>query len=275
MIYPLCFPELQITAPLFAPLLEHNLVLRSILAGHTPAVIYTDDPYRPSTAFTWFKYRAFLAGHPQSPTFSEELGSLLNSQLIPTAQRAGIDACILDFGELGWANRLSQIFSGWQPIQAQRQFFACHTLPSIPAPGLPPGFTLLPVNAALLARDDLQHMAALRDETCSERLSVEDFLSHSFGYCITFQDELGCWCLSEYNTSGRCDVGIATIEPYQRRGLAAFITRALLEHAFRLGYTQVGWHCWARNIPSSALARKAGFILEIEHTVHIYTFREH
>lgn len=270
MIYTLDNSQSAYAASLFASLVDHNLVLGSILAGKTPASIYVDDPQHPKAAFTWFKYRAFLAGNPSSSNFVFGLANLLKDELIPRAQRLGIDACILDFGEPDWVNALSQLFPGLQPIQALRQFYVCCSLPVSAAPQLPDGFNLLPVDAVLLARTDLKRITELKEETCSERLSVEDFLAHSFGYCIIYQDELVCWCLSEYNTGDRCEVGVATAEPYQRHGLATIATRALLEHAFRSGYSQVGWHCWSRNEPSGTLARKAGFVLEKEHIVYLY-----
>jgi hypothetical protein len=270
MIYTLDNSQSGDSASLFAPLADHNLVLGSILAGITPAPIYVDDPQHPKAAFTWFKYRAFLAGNPDSSSFITELANLLRSELISAALRRGIDACILDFTEPAWVNALPQLFPGLQPIQALRQFYVCCSLPVSAAPQLPEGFSLLPVDAVLLARTDLKRITELKEETCSERLSVEDFLAHSFGYCIIYHDELVCWCLSEYNTGDKCEVGVATAEPYQRRSLATIATRALLEHAFRSGYNHVGWHCWSRNTPSGALASRAGFTLEQEHTVYLY-----
>lgn len=271
MLYQLSYPDNASTRPLFTPLSEHNLAIASILDGHTPATIITDDPAHPSAAFTWFRYRAFLAGHPKSPDFTTELSGLLKNQLIPEAAKEGVNACILDFIEPDWEYELPKLFIGLEPIKALRQYYSCCFLPKIDIQTLPDGFTLHPVDATLLNRMDLQRINELREETCSERVSVEDFLAHSFGYCIIYKDELVCWCLSEYNTNGMCEVGVATSEPYQRRGLATIATHSLLEHAFRLGYSKVGWHCWSQNLPSAALALKAGFTLEQDHVIYLYT----
>ncbi len=48
------------------------------------------------------------------------------------------------------------------------------------------------------------------------------------------------------------------------------VTRLLLAQAHENGLHQVGWHCWSRNVPSAALARKAGFELVKEFTVYYY-----
>jgi len=39
------------------------------------------------------------------------------------------------------------------------------------------------------------------EEMQSERLSVEDFLQKSFGYCVIHDEEIMGWCMSEYNVA--------------------------------------------------------------------------
>ena len=77
-------------------------------------------------------------------------------------------------------------------------------------------------------------MEQLREEMCSERPSVEDFLARSFGVCLVDeeQDALAGWCLSEYNCGDRCEVGIEVDEAYQRHGLGTLLARALCQEAF-------------------------------------------
>jgi hypothetical protein len=271
-----CLPAARhgTAAPLFADLDEH-LVLASIFAGKSPAEVYVDDPLSPGAGFTWFKHRAFLGGTPKNRSFLEELRDLLNDRLIPAALAAGVEAMLLDFNDPAWQPVLADLLPDHTPILAKRQYFTC-TLDApehLPYSGpelLPPGFEALPVDAALLARAELAYIDLLRGETCSERTSVEDFLAHSFGMCLVCSGELAAWCLSEYNINGRCEVGVATMEAYQRRGLGALVTRRFLAQAQAAGYRQVGWHCWARNEASSALARRVGLQLQKEHSVHLY-----
>ena len=45
------------------------------------------------------------------------------------------------------------------------------------------------------------------------------FCAASFGFCIQHGDELVAWAFSEYNTGGRCEVGIATVEEVPADGL--------------------------------------------------------
>jgi RimJ/RimL family protein N-acetyltransferase len=107
---------------------------------------------------------------------------------------------------------------------------------------------------------------------CSERPAVADFLEKSFGVVAIHGDELAGWCTSEYNSGNRCEVGIGTLEPYQRRGLATVMGSALVEHALWRGITHIGWHCWASNTLSIATALKIGFQKVGEYSTYIAWF---
>ena len=56
----------------------------------------------------------------------------------------------------------------------------------------------------------------------------------------------------------RCEIGIATLEKHQQKGIATLAARHFLVEACQRGYTRVGWDCWKSNIASGATARKAG-----------------
>ena len=78
--------------------------------------------------------------------------------------------------------------------------------------------------------------------------------------------------MSEYNVGERCEIGIATAEKHQRKGLATLATRLCLAEAHRRGYQRVGWDCWTQNEASAATARKAGFTFIEEYPAVIIEF---
>jgi RimJ/RimL family protein N-acetyltransferase len=125
------------------------------------------------------------------------------------------------------------------------------------------GLALRAVDAELLAEAGLGRMNQLREEMCSERVSVEDFLARSFGVCLLDEKgkSLAGWCLSEYNYGGRCEVGIEVVEEYRQRGLGTRLAQALCAEAFGRKMERVGWHCLAANEASGATARRAGLRL--------------
>jgi GNAT superfamily N-acetyltransferase len=263
--------EFDKVSPLLANMDEH-LVLASILGGSTPARIFADHPSHPEAVFTGFHARMFLLGSPGDLRFNQALSGYLNDQAIPQAQAEGRGAFIFHLDTRDWLPQLEQILAGRELLPWTRQFYRCTPRRQDWQNLLPEGFQIRPVDARLLEDSSLQHMDLLVEELCSERTSLQDFLSKSFGVVVQRGQELAGWCLSEYNQDGFCEVGVATLEPYQRRGLGSVTTLALLDQAARLGYRQVGWHCWKDNLPSGALARRAGFELVKESLVYLFLF---
>ena len=104
---------------------------------------------------------------------------------------------------------------------------------------------------------------------CSERDTIQEFLEKSFGIALLYQDQLAGWCLSEYNWARCCEVGIATLAPHQRRGLAALQTYAFMELAIERGIHRIGWHCFANNRASATTALKTGFTKRHDYPVHL------
>jgi RimJ/RimL family protein N-acetyltransferase len=128
------------------------------------------------------------------------------------------------------------------------------------------------VDAGLLSDGQIRNPEYLTEEMLSERASVEEFLAASFGVCLVHTNEVIGWCLSEYNTGSRCEVGIATREDFRRRGLATKLTWAFIEMALRRGVTRIGWHCSADNLPSGATAVKAGFEKVTDYSIYLGWF---
>jgi RimJ/RimL family protein N-acetyltransferase len=259
--------------PLFSEL-EFHLSVNSILTGVTAARIFVDDPARPQAVFVWSAHRFYLAGTPHNAAFNTALRELFFNEVYPHGLAGGPPLFVLYYAANGWETQVEMILEGKHPIRDWREYFTCSSMKQDWRPLLPAGFKLLPVDRDLLTREGLANLDDLREETCSERASVEDFLAHSFGVCLVRENELAGWCLSEYNTPARCEVGIETRSPYQRRGLATLMTLALVEAALAKGLTQVGWDCWQSNVPSSATARKAGFTCTHEYPVHFAYYRE-
>lgn len=236
-----------------------SLAVGAALAGCSPATILVDNIEAPQAALLQIVHRLYLFGRAGDPRFTTALRSYLADVVVPA--RLAVDHHWLsiydDAG--GWHEALPELFPGAELHAAGRIYLARRTTPDAAATPLPPGYSLRRVDAALIARSDLPNVAELREEMCSERVSVESFLAHSAGVCVLYGDEIAGWRLSEYNCGDQCEVGIETTEPHRQHGLATAMTHALCAAAFAGGITTVGWHCLAANAPSYATARKAGF----------------
>lgn len=257
---------------LLAPMiggLDHHLAVASILAGRTHGEAWLDDLENPALALLSHGQRFYLAGDPGAPSALPAMKHFFQETVLPNTRQAGWEVLVVYADTPAWEAPLAQVFTGLRLQPSERQYYAIQPQALTGPLELPDGFRFVPADAGLLSDPGIAGLEELREEMCSERDSVEEFLEKSFGLCPLFGSQLAGWCLSEYNTAGRCEIGIATLPPYQRRGLATLQTLAFLDQAARLGYQQVGWHCYARNLPSAATARKAGLALVKQYTSYL------
>ncbi|MFM8321975.1 MAG: GNAT family N-acetyltransferase [Chloroflexota bacterium] len=259
--------------PLYHELQDH-LALASILHGQTPGRALSAPPGAARLGLVWFHSRVFLAGDPDEAQLRQLAAGWMQQDLLPDLTAAGQEAFVLHASPPGWLARLDDLLPGRQAIHAMREYYTCQALKEDWRRLTPAEFEMCPVTAELLTRPGLGGLEALREEMCSERPSVEDFLQKSYGVALVHQNEVVGWCLSEYNLGGRCEVGVATAEALRGRGLGTAMSLALVEMALARGCRQIGWHCWQRNLASAALARRAGFQLAGQHPVVIYLLKE-
>ncbi len=252
--------------PIFAAM-SHDLAVQAILDGAIAGRVYVDNRERPQVAITWTKYRIYLAGATDRDKFNRALPALLDQEMIPAARAEGGDQFALHVAPREWMGRVEEVLADKQPMLDWREYYAFRAPRPARQVVVPEGFALRATDAEVLADERLRNRDDLRHEMCSERHSVKEFLQNSFGFCLVHDDLLVSWCLSEYNTGARCEVGVETHEQYRRRGLGTVTASALVQEALRRGMTEVGWHCWASNVPSSALARATGFEKVVEYPV--------
>jgi RimJ/RimL family protein N-acetyltransferase len=252
--------------------MPYHLAPLAILHGAASGEVYVDDARRPRSALIQNRSRRHLVGDPHHPQFNAGLRRYFLETVYPQGQQAGDEAFTLFYPDEEWQASLHTILDGKHPLLDHQEHYhfvaGRNTLPAPEAQELlPDGFELHRLTPELLANDRLEAIQELRQEVLSEAVSQEEFFQHRFGFCLTQGERLAAWCLSEYNWRERCEVGIATREEFQQRGLATAIGSALVEHALAQGLTQIGWHCWKGNLPSAATARKIGYELEKEYPV--------
>jgi GNAT superfamily N-acetyltransferase len=254
--------------------LDIHLSAASILVGLTPAELYVDDARQPTALLARARHRFLLAGFSGNAAFNQSVQEWFADAIYPQALARGEELFTLYYAHLDWESQMDVLLPEKYPILTRREYYEANH------PGhdwrdlIPAGFSLRPVDADLLRHTHLANLDALKEEMCSERPSVEDFLANSFGVCTIKGDQIAGWCLSEYNTAGRCEIGIETRPAYRRLGLATAMTCALMETALANGVTRIGWHCYARNTASAAAARKAGFSKVCDYTAHIAFYDE-
>jgi RimJ/RimL family protein N-acetyltransferase len=255
--------------PLFRKM-DIHLPLQAILAGNVSAPIYVDNPLHPQTALTWVGSRFYLAGSPGNTDLIAAARKIFLENFAMSAWKAGIESYIVHYPTEKWEIFVKAMLQQKYPILSARSYFSCKASRG-DLPNLPEGFSLRSVDAALLA-GKWRNLDFLTDELVSERESVQDFLAKSFGVCLTQGDLIAGWCLSEFNTGHRCELGVATHEDFQEQGFATLMTRAFIEIARTRDVANIGWHCSTTNLASSATALKAGFEKVEDYPVFIGWF---
>lgn len=245
--------------PVFEELAIHQAV-RALLNGDSRGDIYLDDKVHPKSVFARTMRRFFLAGKSDNQAFNQDLKSLFDSEVYPRARVSDEEGFSVYFAPGDWAGAIDEVILGNKnPIRESRFYYRCRHLKHDWRELIPAGYSLLQVDQELLENQQMANLEDLIEEIHSECQSVVQFLSERFGFCIVHEGQIVTWCLSEYNSRGRCEVGIATEPDHQRKGLAKAASLALIEFAFFSGYQEVGWHCFARNEASKATALAAGF----------------
>lgn len=242
--------------------LEHHLALKALLCGDSPGEVYLDDRASPRSLFARTMKRCFLAGQSDSQEFNQRLKQLFAEEIFPRGVGRGEQGFSLFYAPEAWGeviagNILEEIYP-----RDLHHYYRCRKLIGNWREIMPPGYELIEVNQALVEKKELLLHEDLIEEIHSECSSTAEFLANRFGFCVLAGEEIITWCLSEYNSGGGCEVGIATQPGHRRQGLATLASLALVEKAFELGYQEVGWHCYAGNQGSIAAALSAGFELE-------------
>jgi GNAT superfamily N-acetyltransferase len=257
--------------PAILPLFEvegYHLAPISILTGAADGRVYTSNPAGTpvKSVLLVAGHRYYLAGAVDDKAFNQALYEWLRRQLF-ALRSVGEWGVVLYLTQPGWQQTVGPVILAQGAFSASRLVYERELYPDqqLVQPNLATGYCLRMVDAGLLSEAGLVGQDDLLTELVSERTSADDFLARSYGYALLYRSSIVGWCLSEYNLGDRCEVGIATAEGHQRRGLATASGLALLELARKSGIRRIGWDCWARNLASSATAQRLGF-----HLVHAY-----
>ncbi|HSJ57367.1 MAG TPA: GNAT family N-acetyltransferase [Anaerolineae bacterium] len=244
--------------PLFAGL-RYNLVVDSILDGHTPGWVYADDPIAPRIAWLWNRMDAMLvAGDPTANGALAELTALIRDLAVPDARRRGVPELSLFYDGHAWEARARALVQPWQPERTWRRFYTFGRLRVDWPGGMPAGGEVRAIDHALLAEARLENLASVQGWVLSFWPSYDAFVETGFGSALVVGGTIASWCLTVYASGSRRELGLATAPAHRRLGYATLVAAAAVDHAVARGVTPE-WHCGDDNIPSIRVAEKVGF----------------
>lgn len=240
--------------------LNIHLAVEALLRGDSSGKVYVDDLRNPKSVFAHTMARYFLSGRTDNKGFNVAVNQNFERCIYPAADLQDLEGFSLFFQPNAWRGVIAEtILINKFPLSELRCYFEFSESLVDWRSLLPGSYKLFPVDEYLLGKRHLRNLDLLLEEMKSERPTSQAFLERNFGYCLVYDGSLVSWCLSEYNSQDRIELGIETQPGFQRRGLATIVASAVIEKALSQGITQIGWHCFARNHASIATAEKVGF----------------
>jgi GNAT superfamily N-acetyltransferase len=249
--------------PLFAAL-RYNLVVDSMIDGHTPAWVFVDRADAPRSALMWNRQDAMLvAGDAASPAFNRAAHTVITTQIIPDARERYIPELSLHYDGAAWQAQADVVLRGLKPAPAGRLCYHFDRLKVDWRSRMAPGLTMRRIDLALLAHEALPNVEHVRGWVASFWRPLEDFVEHSFGYALlkTLPEggqQVVSWCLAVYVSGANYELGLATMPDHRRQGYATLVAAAGVEQAVAREAVP-HWHCWADNAGSRATAERVGF----------------
>jgi RimJ/RimL family protein N-acetyltransferase len=244
--------------------LDHLLLLQAVLAGTAPGYVCADDPYRPRALFASGPEGHYLLGDPDADGFRDALAGYIRDELLPGARTRGWAEVTLYY-EPAWAEHIEALLPRQPLVYSRQRYFQWQgPLPDWRAT-LPDDVVATPIDAALLAREDLRNREWVVEFATSDYADEEAFLAHGSGMCLVRDNAALSWCTTDCIVDSRAEVGIATMPHLRRQGLGGAVAVAAVEMLQGRGISGIGWHCWEQNLASAATARKAGFVEQYSH----------
>jgi GNAT superfamily N-acetyltransferase len=276
MLHELTEDAVQKVVPLFeaGPPAYAQVIMRAVAAGNAPGRAWVDDAREPRSVLVWDNGHCYdLAGAADNPAFTTAARELIRNQIAPDAVARGFGMIKVRYATADWEPVIPTLFPATLTRRERRLYtFAGPRLPDW-ADRVPPGFTLAPIDEALLARADLQNRERVWEEIacCWTRPAL--FFAHGLGVAALHEQAIVGWCTGEYASGPDIGIGIETLEAYQRRGLATLMAAAFVARCGERGLVPY-WSCWSSNAPSWAVAEKVGFALAREYPALIGTLEE-
>jgi RimJ/RimL family protein N-acetyltransferase len=259
--------------PLFAGF-DYSLSLEAAIEGVNPGRIFVDDAENPRTGLALTVEGYLLAGEHDDPEILEALRQFLRDSIFSGKVYVnGDDSLSLAVHPEAWEARLSELIPTYDALSLPRYHYLCRRVALDWQSSMPEGYTLRRIDRELLSNRDL----ALSEDLGEEEIeaywgSVAHFLERGIGFCVLDGGEEVSHCTADCAAGTQVDVGVYTAPAHRRKGLAATVVAATVEHCLSHGFRQVGWHCNVENAGSWKTAERVGFELNREYVYYYYAY---
>jgi len=253
---------------------DYSLSLQAAIEGVNPGRIFVDDVESPRTGLALTVEGYLLAGEHADPEILQTLRQFLRDSIFTGQVYVnGADSLSLAVHPEAWEARLPELIPAYEALKLPRYHYLCRRVALDWRSSLPEGYTLRRIDRELLTDPDL----ALSEDLGEEEIeaywgSVAHFFERGIGFCVLHGAEEVSHCTADCAAGSQVDVGIYTAPAHRRKGLAAAVVAATVEHCLNHGARQVGWHCNVENTGSWKTAERVGFDRNREYVYYYYAY---
>lgn len=256
MLFQLKHTEYHTVKHLVKDIPHNQVVINAVVDGMSPGDIFVDDKDSPKSVLIYpndgFYYICSTENHI---SFFQSLNQLFFDDW-------KVDILELFIYPEHLMNDLSSLLGKRKYITLNRNEYRLHedSFIKVNCKNLGPNFQLKQINSDLINEYDIS----------IKPWDNEDFfIKHGLGFCIIKDKEVISKCLTYYRNENLIEIGIDTIESYQKQGFASIVCKALLTNAVKSNL-QVMWSCWDFNEASNLLAKKMGFCFSNQKKIVIW-----
>lgn len=262
--------QYEMARPLFAELAEIHLFATAVLNHDLPGRIYVDDVKQPKSGFMSTKELQFLAGDPDNDAFNAALKQVFQQTIFKgDGPETSLEEIDLTFVGDSWLHWLETLFGDWRwpPIPDRVCHYLCRQQRLNWRTMIPSGYVIRPLGTAVITNQPA-------DAYLFEVKPLAAFGERDFGFCALWRGRVVCVCSTDVISGAACEIGIETHPDHRRRGLAAIVTAAAIDHALTRGFQDIWWICAADNLASIRTAEKVGFEKQFESKGYFFILDE-
>jgi GNAT superfamily N-acetyltransferase len=255
----------------------HSLSIKAVLGGNNLGRVFVNDPADPHWAFAMTIEGYLLGGNPNNAAARQHLADFFMEEIFTgktylddnTTMTLGVDPS-------GWEDYLLEMIPTHELEKLDRYQYLCREVKFDWRSQLPDGFTIRPVEAAMLVEGakEVDPYVAEWGFMLKGWHSLEKFFSEGGGMAVLHEGRVVGWSLADCYYQDQIDIGIVIAPEHRRHGLAACTAAAMTERCLERGFKQVGWHCQDTNIGSWKTAEKVGFQRASEYNYFYYMLDE-
>lgn len=249
----------------------------AVINGDNQGRMWLDNHENPKTGVLVDNENSiYLVGKSNNSNLNKEIANLIFNEIFPKARITSEqfeNTWVIYYDHEDWKNKIEQDMNIIDYLPLKRSYYLYKNPSTLKwEEFITDGYTIEFLNEEFFERKDLTNFNEITNYINKSWSSKEAFLMSGFGFCLVNKDNrIISWCISDWVTDEKTEIGVGTDENFRRRGYATLVVNATLNYCLKKNF-KVGWHCSNHNIASQKTAEKVGFKLEKEYNIILGSF---